>query len=66
MSLALQLLLGGVLFLVVQRLIGDQGVIVLAGVLLALELWHDLRLYRNRRGDRDHLIAYRRWHQWSR
>lgn len=61
MSLALQLLMGGALFGAMLWAAGTTGVIVTASVLLALELWHDLGLYRNR----DQRIAYRRWRRWD-
>lgn len=61
MSIALQLLLGGVMFGAALWAAGPAGVIATAAVLFALELWHDLRLYRNR----DQRIAYRRWRRWT-
>ena len=46
MSYALQLLLGGALFLAVLAALGWMGVVSLAIALFALELIHDLRGYR--------------------
>ena len=51
MSIALQLLIGGALFLVAFRLFDTTGVVILGAALFGLELIHDLRLYRSdRRG----------------
>lgn len=57
--MALQLLMGGALFLAVQTVAGPGALVLLAAVLMALELTHDLRLYR-----RDRRVAYRRWSRW--
>ena len=46
MSYALQLLLGGAMFMLVNGLFGIEWVVVLAVALFALELAHDLRLHR--------------------
>ena len=46
MSIALQLLVGGAMFMLVNGLFGIEWVVVLAVALFALELLHDLRGYR--------------------
>jgi hypothetical protein len=48
MSLALPLLFGGAIFSVVYSVSGWTGVVIAACILLAVELVHDVRLYRGR------------------
>lgn len=48
MSIALQLLVGGALFLAALWAFGSTGIVVLGAVLVGLELLHDLHRYRRR------------------
>lgn len=50
MSIALQLLIGGAMFMVVNALLGIEAVAALALALFALELVHDLRQHRPSNG----------------
>lgn len=49
MTPALSMLLGGLAFLVLFRVFGAVPVIVLAALLFALELYRELRAYRENR-----------------
>ena len=49
MSAALQMLIGAALAVCVDYAWGVEGLLALALVLFALELWHDFGLYRQER-----------------